>query len=98
MRGRRFAARHREALSVLGALGGLSTLFAGAWIIWDWSQTLQRYFDPVKFREFVFPAPFFLYTWGPAEWTAPFDLGLTLLGLGALILAVASYFVGHIRA
>ena len=95
---RRYLRRHREATALLGALGGLSTLFAGFWLTWDWSQTLQRYFDPVKFRDFVFPAPFFLYTWRAAEWTAPFDLGLTLAGLGALILAVSAYFVGHIRA
>ncbi len=76
------------------AVLGVVFTAAGAWLLWDYVNAFINWVAAKNWTEFCtdwhFQLPFQLYTFSCWEWSLPFDLGLSLIAIGFIIIYKAS--------
>ena len=69
---------------------GIALIVAGAWILWDFVNTLVSWTIAKDWELFCntwrYDAPFYLGHWDCNTWTGPFDVGFGLIALGLIVL------------
>ena len=85
------------AIAVVGILIGVAAVIAGLWLIWDLVNTMAWWLATGRsWESFYFPFPFFSGGVDHTNWTLAFDIGMTFIIVGCMLVGVFSYLLGWI--
>jgi len=90
--------RKGELYSVAILIIGVCAAIAGTWLIWDLMNTVKAAIPLEHFCEhFRFYLPFFVEEVRCDRWTMPFDIGLTLIGIGLITAIIGSWLTCYYK-
>lgn len=84
----------KTSFCILLLIMGVSFVFGGAWLIWD-LMIYSSFHTPYLTPGWTFAYPLFIRQVDSLRWTEPFDVGLTMIFSGMIILSVTSFIFGY---
>jgi hypothetical protein len=84
----------RIRLWFLGVLSGYAILLGGISLCWELVKAID-FHSPWTTPNWYFCYPFFLRCVTTEHWTEPWDVGLGIVILGAIVLSISAFSLGH---
>jgi hypothetical protein len=78
------------ALGILLIVIGMALVFGGLWLNWD--LIMSVFFQmPLTHPDWQFCLPVYVACFGPAQWSAPFDIAMGFIILGVFFVLLGSF-------